>query len=118
MGGLGSGLGFGLDVCLHGRPEREMSKQPQTRTRSPVQPPPMVPKSDTSYLCGPISKMTNSLKLSTHPTRRCPIDTVSLLGWTALGYASFYGRADVVSLLLDAGADPNIANHRLETPIR
>ena len=31
-------------------------------------------------------------------------------GWTALHVASAYGRDEVVKILLQAGADPNIQN--------
>jgi cytohesin len=37
-------------------------------------------------------------------------------GWTALHYASFMGREEVVRFLLLAGADPTVTNNRGRTP--
>jgi ankyrin repeat protein len=38
-------------------------------------------------------------------------------GDTALGFAAMAGRADMVQMLLEAGADPNIANRKGHTPL-
>ena len=38
------------------------------------------------------------------------------VGWTLLHSASIRGYTDTVRFLLDAGADPNTANHRGQTP--
>jgi len=38
-------------------------------------------------------------------------------GWTALTYASQADRADAIQLLLDAGSNPNLPSHLLQTPL-
>jgi len=38
-------------------------------------------------------------------------------GWTPLGYAARLGYPDFISILIDAGADVNLANNENETPL-
>ena len=46
---------------------------------------------------------------------RVDIDAVNLDGNTALHTAAFKGEADLVKMLLDAGAEPNIADLKYGT---
>jgi len=48
--------------------------------------------------------------------QRATLDIPDCAGWTCLHVASYCGRADVVSLLLESGSDATIVNRRGETP--
>jgi uncharacterized protein len=46
------------------------------------------------------------------------IDSRDSLGRTALMLATLRGHAEAVDILLDNGADPNVADHRGTTPLQ
>ena len=47
--------------------------------------------------------------------QRSSVNITDCAGWTALHIASYCGRADIVHLLLQKGADPTLINRRGET---
>uniref|UniRef100_H2YXS8 Uncharacterized protein n=1 Tax=Ciona savignyi TaxID=51511 RepID=H2YXS8_CIOSA len=47
----------------------------------------------------------------------CKGESKSTYSWTSLHLASYFGHKEVVEVLLDRGADPNIRNHTGDSPL-
>ncbi len=52
-------------------------------------------------------------KVQEELSRGTSVDETSAYGWTALMFAAWKGHEDVIAILLDAGADPNLVSERV-----